>query len=243
MEELESLQPFKADDAASDPTPPQSEASEEPGSGDPVDGPVPDDPGPVRDVPAGIPTLVNDDVQDSWRSRWTERSADDKKKLRRLFDAAAAAAVVVVFAAIVLQVLGVWTQDPTPDGVNAGKIASDAASRASTESSAEAGPSADGTQAASELAEASAERPEERNSVEIGIVDGLLDTLGFGRNGSHTETADQSDPTTEDSNASVTIILGSPQHGEKPSETVSLQVESGARTEQPGQSSTEPAQP
>ena len=109
----------RLDAAKAGPTEPDLAVSEDDaigqqGSSDPIDGPRALGPasGAVRDVPAGIPPLVNEGTQDQWHAKPEEQTAAKKKKLRLLFDAAAATIVILVATIVLLRGLDVWSEPP-----------------------------------------------------------------------------------------------------------------------------------
>jgi tetratricopeptide (TPR) repeat protein len=107
------------DTAKAGPTEPDLAVSEDDaigqqGSSDPIAGPRALGPasGAVRDVPAGIPPLVNEGTQDQWHAKPEEQTAAKKRKLRLLFDAAAATIVILVATIVLLRGLDVWSEPP-----------------------------------------------------------------------------------------------------------------------------------
>ena len=113
-EDFQSLDTAKAGPTESDLAVSEDDAIGQQGSSDPIDGPRALGPasGAVRDVPAGIPPLVNEGTQDQWHAKPEEQTAAKKKKLRLLFDAAAATIVILVATIVLLRGLDVWSEPP-----------------------------------------------------------------------------------------------------------------------------------
>jgi type II secretory pathway predicted ATPase ExeA/tetratricopeptide (TPR) repeat protein len=113
-EDFQSLETAKAGPTEPDLAVSEDDANGQRGSSDPIDGPRALGPasGAVRDVPAGIPPLVNEGTQDPWHAEPEKQTAAKKKKLRLLFDAAAATIVVLVAAIVLLRGLDVWSEPP-----------------------------------------------------------------------------------------------------------------------------------
>jgi type II secretory pathway predicted ATPase ExeA/tetratricopeptide (TPR) repeat protein len=115
----QSLETAKAGTTEPDLAVSEDDASGQRGSSDPIDGPRALGPasGAVRDVPAGIPPLVEEGTQDQWHAEPEEQTAAKRKKLRLLFDAAAATVVVLVATMVLLRGLDVWSEPPVLDNV------------------------------------------------------------------------------------------------------------------------------
>ena len=113
-EDFQSLDTAKAGPTEPDLAVSEDDAIGQQGSSDPIDGPRALGPasGAVRDVPAGIPPLVNEGTQDQWHAKPEEQTAAKKKKLRLLFDAAAATIVILVATIVLLRGLDVWSEPP-----------------------------------------------------------------------------------------------------------------------------------
>ncbi len=113
-EDFQSLDTAKAGPTEPDLAVSEDDAIGQQGSSDPIDGPRALGPasGAVRDVPAGIPPLVNEGTQDQWHAKPEEQTAAKKRKLRLLFDAAAATIVILVATIVLLRGLDVWSEPP-----------------------------------------------------------------------------------------------------------------------------------
>jgi general secretion pathway protein A len=144
----------------------------------------------VRDVPAGIPPLINDGAQDSRLGGDGDRAATKRKKWWRLLQAAAAAVLVVTATVSLLRAFDVWSQPPASQNADAQKA----------ENAADAGAPPAETAAT-----------EDTNGNEDGLLHGLLSAFGWGGNGAATTDGTPIGVT----GPSVTIALEDPDEVER----------------------------
>ncbi len=141
----------------------------------------------VRDVPVGIPPLINDGARDSRLGGTDDGSATKRKKWWRLLEAAAAAVLVVIATVSLLRAFDVWSEPPASQDAAAESAAGAGAPPAETAAS------------------------EDTNGNEDGLLHNLLSAFGWGGNGSAATSGEPNGG----SGPSVTIALDDPEDVER----------------------------
>lgn len=198
--------------AAPEPEMSGRDAGGQQGRAEPVDGPraVHPAPRPVRDVPAGIPPLINDGGRDRWQAGTGDRPAAKRRK-RRLFEAAAAAVLMLLATVALVRGLDVWSEQPASENAYAENAEAAGTPPADPEPGAEADRSDGGSGPEPELGESAAPASQDADGDEEGLLRGLLSAFGWGGNGS--AATDRDSP--GDSGPSVTISLEDPDEVER----------------------------